>query len=70
MLNYSFLKVPSGLSVSGTNLQALIEQAKRPSSAAEIVVVVSNRPGVQGLSRAALAGIQTRVKLKNIQMGF
>uniref|UniRef100_A0A665TC32 ATP-grasp domain-containing protein n=1 Tax=Echeneis naucrates TaxID=173247 RepID=A0A665TC32_ECHNA len=45
----------------GTNLQALIEQVKRPSSAAEIVVVISNRPGVQGLKRASLAGIQTRV---------
>uniref|UniRef100_A0A667XCW5 Trifunctional purine biosynthetic protein adenosine-3 n=1 Tax=Myripristis murdjan TaxID=586833 RepID=A0A667XCW5_9TELE len=47
--------------VPGTNLQALIEQAKRPSSSAEIVVVISNRPGVQGLKRASLAGIQTRV---------
>uniref|UniRef100_H3C485 Trifunctional purine biosynthetic protein adenosine-3 n=1 Tax=Tetraodon nigroviridis TaxID=99883 RepID=H3C485_TETNG len=45
----------------GTNLQALIDQARRPSSSAEIVVVVSNRPGVQGLKRAALAGIPTRV---------
>uniref|UniRef100_A0A8D0B5P9 Trifunctional purine biosynthetic protein adenosine-3 n=1 Tax=Sander lucioperca TaxID=283035 RepID=A0A8D0B5P9_SANLU len=50
-----------GMFVSGTNLQALIEQAKRPSSSAEIVVVISNRPGVQGLKRASLAGIQTRV---------
>uniref|UniRef100_A0A8C4ESU4 Trifunctional purine biosynthetic protein adenosine-3 n=1 Tax=Dicentrarchus labrax TaxID=13489 RepID=A0A8C4ESU4_DICLA len=49
------------ISGSGTNLQALIEQAKRPSSCAEIVVVISNRPGVQGLKRASLAGIQTRV---------
>uniref|UniRef100_A0A7N8YRE7 Trifunctional purine biosynthetic protein adenosine-3 n=1 Tax=Mastacembelus armatus TaxID=205130 RepID=A0A7N8YRE7_9TELE len=46
---------------SGTNLQALIEQAKRPSSSAEIVLVISNRPGVEGLRRASLAGIQTRV---------
>ncbi|XP_070711667.1 trifunctional purine biosynthetic protein adenosine-3 isoform X2 [Pempheris klunzingeri] len=49
------------ISGTGTNLQALIEQAKRPSSCAEIVVVISNRPGVQGLKRASLAGIQTRV---------
>ncbi|XP_066561898.1 trifunctional purine biosynthetic protein adenosine-3 [Amia ocellicauda] len=49
------------ISGTGTNLQALIEQAKSPSSAAEIVLVVSNRPGVLGLKRAALAGIQTRV---------
>ncbi|XP_058468283.1 trifunctional purine biosynthetic protein adenosine-3 [Solea solea] len=49
------------ISGTGTNLQALIEQAKHPSSSAEIVVVISNRPGVQGLKRASLAGIQTRV---------
>ncbi|XP_028256062.1 trifunctional purine biosynthetic protein adenosine-3 isoform X2 [Parambassis ranga] len=49
------------ISGTGTNLQALIEQAKRPSSSADIVVVISNRPGVQGLKRASLAGIQTRV---------
>lgn len=49
------------ISGTGTNLQALIEQARRPTSSAEIVVVISNRPGVQGLKRAALAGIQTRV---------
>ncbi|XP_038153059.1 trifunctional purine biosynthetic protein adenosine-3 [Cyprinodon tularosa] len=49
------------ISGTGTNLQALIERARRPSSSAEIVVVISNRPGVQGLKRASLAGIQTRV---------
>lgn len=51
--------------VAGTNLQALIDRAKRPSSSAEIVVVISNRPGVQGLKRASLAGIQTRVNMKD-----
>ncbi|XP_062417482.1 trifunctional purine biosynthetic protein adenosine-3 [Pungitius pungitius] len=49
------------ISGTGTNLQALIEQAKRPSSSAEIVVVISNRPRVQGLMKASKAGIQTRV---------
>ncbi|XP_008323104.1 trifunctional purine biosynthetic protein adenosine-3 [Cynoglossus semilaevis] len=49
------------ISGTGTNLQALIEQAKQPSSSAEIVVVISNRPGVEGLKKASLAGIQTRV---------
>ncbi|KAL1282885.1 hypothetical protein QQF64_001688 [Cirrhinus molitorella] len=49
------------ISGTGTNLQALMEQVKKPSSSAEIVVVISNRPGVMGLKRAALAGIQTRV---------
>ncbi|XP_071243897.1 trifunctional purine biosynthetic protein adenosine-3-like isoform X2 [Salvelinus alpinus] len=49
------------ISGTGTNLQALMEQAKRTSSSAEIVVVISNQPGVLGLKRASLAGIQTRV---------
>uniref|UniRef100_A0A3P9KXC3 Trifunctional purine biosynthetic protein adenosine-3 n=1 Tax=Oryzias latipes TaxID=8090 RepID=A0A3P9KXC3_ORYLA len=49
------------ISGTGTNLQALIEQTRRASSSAQIVVVISNRPGVQGLKRAGLAGIQTRV---------
>lgn len=52
--------------LTGTNLQALMEQAKKPSSSAEIVVVISNRPGVMGLKRASMAGIQTRVCLKYI----
>ncbi|XP_061081964.1 trifunctional purine biosynthetic protein adenosine-3 isoform X1 [Conger conger] len=54
-------KVAVLISGTGTNLQALIEQVKKPSSSAEIVVVISNRPGVLGLKRASLAGIQTRV---------
>uniref|UniRef100_A0A8C1UER0 Trifunctional purine biosynthetic protein adenosine-3 n=1 Tax=Cyprinus carpio TaxID=7962 RepID=A0A8C1UER0_CYPCA len=49
------------ISGTGTNLQALMEQAKKPWSSAEIVLVISNRPAVAGLKRAALAGIQTRV---------
>lgn len=49
------------ISGTGTNLQALMVQAKKPSSSAEIVVVISNRPGVLGLKRASMAGIQTRV---------
>uniref|UniRef100_A0A8C1UES0 Phosphoribosylglycinamide formyltransferase n=1 Tax=Cyprinus carpio TaxID=7962 RepID=A0A8C1UES0_CYPCA len=50
-----------GEQASRTNLQALMEQAKKPWSSAEIVLVISNRPAVAGLKRAALAGIQTRV---------
>ncbi|TRY92781.1 hypothetical protein DNTS_024852 [Danionella cerebrum] len=49
------------ISGTGTNLQALIDQARKPWSSAEIVLVISNRPGVLGLKRAALAGIHTRV---------
>lgn len=54
-------KVAVLISGTGTNLQALMMQAKKPSSSAEIVVVISNRPGVMGLKRASMAGIQTRV---------
>lgn len=54
--------------VAGTNLQALMDQAKGPCSSAEIVVVISNRPGVQGLKRASLAGIQTRVNMRKTAM--
>ncbi|KAK6487222.1 trifunctional purine biosynthetic protein adenosine-3 [Huso huso] len=49
------------ISGTGTNLQALMEQVKKPWSSAEIVLVISNRPGVEGLKKAALAGIPTRV---------
>lgn len=49
------------ISGTGSNLQALIDSTQEPSSAAHIVVVVSNRAGVAGLDRAARAGIPTRV---------
>uniref|UniRef100_A0A665T0V7 ATP-grasp domain-containing protein n=1 Tax=Echeneis naucrates TaxID=173247 RepID=A0A665T0V7_ECHNA len=57
-------KMRVGVLISGTGGRSFIwflSKVKRPSSAAEIVVVISNRPGVQGLKRASLAGIQTRV---------
>ncbi|KAI5090165.1 trifunctional purine biosynthetic protein adenosine-3 [Silurus meridionalis] len=66
-------KVAVLISGTGTNLQALMEQTKKPSSSAEIVVVISNRPGVLGLKRASMAGIQTRVvdhKLYGSRMEF
>lgn len=49
------------ISGSGSNLQALIDARERGELAAEIAVVVSNRPGVLGLSRAQQAGIPTQV---------
>ncbi|XP_067659359.1 trifunctional purine biosynthetic protein adenosine-3-like [Haliotis asinina] len=51
------------ISGSGTNLQALIDHTRdiTNSSAAEIVLVISNKAGVQGLSRAKKAGIKTKV---------
>lgn len=48
------------ISGRGSNLQALIEAAEAPDYPAEIVMVVSNVPGVQGLARASAAGIPTR----------
>jgi len=48
------------ISGGGTNLQALIDDAG-PDAGYEIVGVISNRPGVRGLERAASASIPTRV---------
>ncbi|HHC08494.1 MAG TPA: phosphoribosylglycinamide formyltransferase [Actinobacteria bacterium] len=49
------------VSGSGTNLQALIDAAARPTFGAELVVVVSDRPGVAALDRARNAGIPVEV---------
>jgi phosphoribosylglycinamide formyltransferase 1 len=56
-------RVKTGVLVSGggTNLQALIDAAADPSFPAEIVLVISNRPDVGALGRAAAAGIATEV---------
>ncbi len=48
------------ISGRGSNMASLIEAARAPDYPAEIVVVVSNRPGAPGLARAAEAGIPTR----------
>ena len=48
------------ISGSGTNLQAIIDRANEDLPV-EIRAVISNRPGVAGLQRAADAGIETRV---------
>ncbi|MFC4348251.1 phosphoribosylglycinamide formyltransferase [Kordiimonas lipolytica] len=46
------------ISGSGTNLQALIDACSGPDYPAEIMVVISNRPGVRGLERAEQAGLK------------
>jgi phosphoribosylglycinamide formyltransferase-1 len=48
------------ISGGGTNLQALIDAARRDLPI-DLRAVVSNRPGAYGLERAAAAGIPTRV---------
>jgi phosphoribosylamine--glycine ligase/phosphoribosylglycinamide formyltransferase/phosphoribosylformylglycinamidine cyclo-ligase len=49
------------ISGSGTNLQALIDHTSQNGSAAEIVLVLSNKEGVAGLDRATKGDIPTRV---------
>ncbi|KAK0178996.1 hypothetical protein PV327_007824 [Microctonus hyperodae] len=56
-------KVAVLISGSGTNLQALIDATNDPMRhiGAEIVLVISNKIGVEGLKRAERAGIPTKV---------
>lgn len=50
------------MSGSGSNLQALIDAARDdPEYGAEIVVVISDRPGIEALARAAAAAIPVTV---------
>ncbi|NWW93164.1 PUR2 protein, partial [Rhynochetos jubatus] len=54
-------KVAVLISGTGTNLAALIGYAKEPGSCAQVVLVISNKSGVEELRNAARAGIPTRV---------
>ncbi|MEH6811613.1 MAG: phosphoribosylglycinamide formyltransferase [Motiliproteus sp.] len=49
------------ISGSGSNLQAIIDNVDSGEIEANIAAVISNRPGVKGLERAAQAGIATHV---------
>ena len=60
------LKIGVLISGSGTNLQALIDRIAAGELNAQIVLVVSSRPGAAGLKRAAAAGIQTLALSKDI----
>ena len=51
------LRVVALISGTGRNLQALIDTCAADDVAAELVGVISNRPGVAGLQRAERAGI-------------
>lgn len=49
------------ISGTGTNLQAIIDAIDRGELSADIRIVISNRPGAQGLERARRHGIPARV---------
>lgn len=49
------------VSGSGSNLQAIIDAAEDPGYGARVAVVISDRPDVKALDRAATAGIPTEV---------
>jgi phosphoribosylglycinamide formyltransferase 1 len=47
------------VSGTGSNLQALLDACADPAYGAEVVVVGSDRDGIEGLSRAGRAGVPT-----------
>lgn len=49
------------VSGSGSNLQAMIDASQRGEMAGRIAVVISNKPGVRALDRAASVGIEAIV---------
>lgn len=49
------------VSGGGSNLQALVDRCRRPDSAAAVVLVIANRPGVGALARAEACGIASVV---------
>lgn len=49
------------ISGRGSNMMALVEAARAPDYPAEIVCVVSNRPGARGLEFAAANGIPAKL---------
>lgn len=57
----SLINIVVLISGSGTNLQALIDAQQQGNLPVRITAVISNRPGVKGLERAANADIATAV---------
>ncbi|NWX66400.1 PUR2 protein, partial [Promerops cafer] len=55
------VKVAVLVSGAGTALPALIGSAREPGSCAQLVLVISSKPGLEELRSAARAGIPTRV---------
>lgn len=60
-MSQSPLPVAVLVSGSGSNLQSIIDAAAAPEFPAEVVVVISDRPGVLALDRAAAAGVASVV---------
>ena len=54
------LRVAVLISGRGSNMMALIDAARHPDFAAEIVLVVSNASDAVGIARAAAAGVPTK----------
>jgi len=57
--NHTICNVVVLISGGGTNLQAIIDGQKNGDLPIQINAVISNRPNVKGLNRAAQAGIKT-----------
>ncbi|KAM4700354.1 trifunctional purine biosynthetic protein adenosine-3 [Discoglossus pictus] len=55
------MRVAVLISGTGTNLEALIKSTKAPQSSSFIALVISNKAGVAGLTKAQAAGIPTQV---------
>lgn len=49
------------VSGSGSNLQAILDASQRPDYPAEVVIVISDRPGVLALERARSAAVRAEV---------
>lgn len=64
-----FVRLAVLVSGGGTNLQALIDAIARGELNAQIVLVMSNKPGVLALSRAEKAGIPCEVLLPKKSSG-
>ncbi|MGD1934050.1 MAG: phosphoribosylglycinamide formyltransferase [Candidatus Phaeomarinobacter sp.] len=54
------MKIAILISGRGSNMERLIEAAAAPDYPAEVVKVISNRPGTSGRETAAKAGIETQ----------
>lgn len=52
-------KVAVLISGRGSNMTALVEAARAPDCPYEVVLVLSNKPGAEGLALAAAAGVPT-----------